>query len=844
MLEWGIHATDACGASFTGDGSSMTVARALGAAALLVLLAMGAGCRRADEPAVSEPQAPVPASAAEISPAQLAAIFDAASGAPASPGGYELPAPGEFSRDDPDWPTLVYLLGEAQLKRGDIARARDAFSDLVGWAAGSLAADGHDRWGGSGLAAVALWRWLEILDEHGGATEDFDRALRAAADLRTSRLFGGMVGSGLLPALPLLEEEIARRLTRVAGKAGRPEAMTLLLYFVSINSSGDLEAADEAIIEQMIESGSLTRERLDLFRYQRLLNRVTVQARKAEAAEQLGGLWRNSAAPRDVRAEAAYEWGNFHRLSRSLKREVVAALTEAYEFSDGRGPVAEKALFRRAMVQGSVDPRRMDLFHADMRRLLADHPRSRLADDALYQVATEQLFGPAPDPERAFASFAQLREFGGSNDWLDSAYFVAAIGHFDRGTESDLQAADRLLADYLARFPDGVFRPRSLFWRGRIAERSGDSDAAQRWFAQVVDEAPFDYYGLRSRLHSEFGAEARFLPLPPPESETFAGLQDAYRQSRVDDEITGRTPYHERLRSADESRLYARALAVVEGLGPKFRNRVDNIPLRQLDESHLVPAVALLLSLRQDALAALDAEPTRDNQLRLAGFSGRRVGDWPNAMLIVMGDTPASGTGSTLRLQADPRYLATSYPGMSDMPGLRTPLVEAAWPIDASRALTESLMYAVIRRESSYFPGAISPVGAIGLFQIMPATFRNRRDCWRWPDDAPAPTPEAYLFDPGRNIRFWACWIRTEFDPESRADVAPLIMAHNAGVGNLQEWRRSWRGRATETDLELQIESVRFRATQNFVRRVLTDTAIAEASGLFGDAAVGHGQRP
>lgn len=814
------------------------------AGALALLLVLAVGCRPAEEaPAVAE-SVPKQEIQPHITPQDLATAFSGVSGGEASGGELVAPDISKVSQDDPNWPVLIYLTGEARLQRGDIDGARVAFRDLASRTAADLTGPGSDGWGGSGLAAVALWRWLGIIDEHGGDPTEFDRVLGVAAVLRTTRMFGGMVGSGLLPALPLLEEDVARRLTHVARKAGRPEAQSLLLYFVSINSTGELEPADEAIIEEMIAQGNVTKERLDFFRYQRLINRITVQAQKTDAAEQLGRLSRNSAAPRDVRAEASYEWGNFHRLSKEKKPAVVAALTAAYELSGGKGPVADKALYRRGMVQGSVDPKRMDLFRSDMERLLADYPHSRLADDALYQIATEELFGKAPQADQAFDTFAKLRKFDGPNDWLDSAYLLPAIGYIGRGTETDLQAADQLLEEYVKRFPDGAYRQRCLFWRGRIAEQRQDTTAAQELFRKVVEEAPFNYYGLRARLHLEYGATADQMPLPPTDSRTFAELKDSYRHSRVEAELTGQTPYHDRLRAAEAGGYYVRALAIVDGVGPKFRNRVDNIQLQQLDEDHSIPAVAVVLSLRQDAIAARDSEPTDDNQLRLAGFAGRRLGDWPLAMLTITNETTSTRTSLMAQLQSDPRFLATSYPGMSDIPVLREPLAAAAWPIDGSDALTESLMYSVIRRESAYFPGAISPVGAIGLFQIMPATFQNRKNCWRWPADAPTPTAAAYLFDPERNVQFWSCWIQKEFNPKTRGDIAPLIMAHNAGVGNLKEWRRAWRGRAVAEDLELQIESVRFRATQNFVRRVLTDTAIAESSGLFGGGTVGHEQTP
>jgi soluble lytic murein transglycosylase-like protein len=629
----------------------------------------------------------------------------------------------------------------------------------------------------------------------------------------------------------------------VARKAERPEAKTLLLYYVSINSTGTLEPGDAAMVEQMIAQGSVTKERLDLFRHQRLLNRVTLYSRKKEAAQQLGQLWENAEAPSDVRAEAAYEWGNFYRRQASRKQQVVAALSEAYDLSGGKGTVAEKALYRRGMVQGSVSPKQMPLFYADLEQLLARHSGSRLADDALYQIATEELFGLNAQPDRGFETFARLRSFSGSNDWLDSAYILPAIGYFDRGTAADLQAADRLLGEYIERYPDGVFRQRSLFWRGRIAERTENAAAANALFQQIIDEVPYDYYGLRSRLHREFGAAAANMTLPRPGSKTFAAIGTAYRDSTVAVELTGRTPYHDRLRTADVSGVYVRALGIVDGVGPKFRNRIDSIPLAELDDNQLIPSIALLLSLRQDVLAAYDADPTAENQLRLAGFAGRQLGDWPTAMLTIANQATSERTALLSQLQADPRYLATSYPGISDMPVLNDSLTVSAWPIDDSVALAQSLMYAVIRRESGYFPGAISPAGAIGLFQIMPTTFENRKNCWRWPGEAP-PTPAAYLFNPERNVQFWSCWIQQEFAPKTRADLAPLIMAHNAGAGNLKEWRKTWRGRAIEGDLELQIESIRFRATQTFLRRVLTDTAIAESSGQFGAEAPSEGPTP
>ena len=196
-------------------------------------------------------------------------------------------------------------------------------------------------------------------------------------------------------------------------------------------------------------------------------------------------------------------------------------------------------------------------------------------------------------------------------------------------------------------------------------------------------------------------------------------------------------------------------------------------------------------------------------------------------------------------MQSDPRYLATAYPGIDVLGTLKEPLAAAAWPIEGSTALSESLMYSIIRHESGYYPGAISAVGAIGLFQIMPLTFEGMESCWKVRSGDEKPTAASYLFDPGRNTQFWSCWVRKEFAPKTRDDIALTLIKHQAGAGNLREWMKSWKGRAIEGDLELQLDTLRFPATQVFVRNVLTDIAIADAGGFFeAGAGAGQGEKP
>ena len=58
-------------------------------------------------------------------------------------------------------------------------------------------------------------------------------------------------------------------------------------------------------------------------------------------------------------------------------------------------------------------------------------------------------------------------------------------------------------------------------------------------------------------------------------------------------------------------------------------------------------------------------------------------------------------------------------------------------------------------------------------------------------------------------------------------------MRHQAGSGNVREWREYWTSAQALDDVEFQVETTPFAETGSFLRRVLRDTAIVEAAGIF-----------
>jgi len=86
----------------------------------------------------------------------------------------------------------------------------------------------------------------------------------------------------------------------------------------------------------------------------------------------------------------------------------------------------------------------------------------------------------------------------------------------------------------------------------------------------------------------------------------------------------------------------------------------------------------------------------------------------------------------------------------------------------AEQGLPEALLHAVIRAESNYDPNALSPRGAAGLMQLMPATARE--------------LGVADVWDPAANIRGGARYLKRLLEMFDQ-DLDLAVAAYNAGPG-------------------------------------------------------------
>ena len=84
------------------------------------------------------------------------------------------------------------------------------------------------------------------------------------------------------------------------------------------------------------------------------------------------------------------------------------------------------------------------------------------------------------------------------------------------------------------------------------------------------------------------------------------------------------------------------------------------------------------------------------------------------------------------------------------------------------------MVAAVVQTESGYDPRALSPVGAVGLMQLMPdtATWITGLESWRGRD-------EPVLTDPEDNLELGACYLAFLLK-HFGGDIRPALAAYNA----------------------------------------------------------------
>jgi soluble lytic murein transglycosylase-like protein len=114
-------------------------------------------------------------------------------------------------------------------------------------------------------------------------------------------------------------------------------------------------------------------------------------------------------------------------------------------------------------------------------------------------------------------------------------------------------------------------------------------------------------------------------------------------------------------------------------------------------------------------------------------------------------------------------------------------------PLSKKHGLDWRLVTAIMAAESSLNPCAVSPAGAMGLMQIMPAVAEDFKV-----------NPQE-TFDPDENIRAGVLLLK-RLNKKFQGNLKLTVAAYNAGAGNVDRYKGI----------------PPFKETQNYVKKVLT----------------------
>jgi len=137
----------------------------------------------------------------------------------------------------------------------------------------------------------------------------------------------------------------------------------------------------------------------------------------------------------------------------------------------------------------------------------------------------------------------------------------------------------------------------------------------------------------------------------------------------------------------------------------------------------------------------------------------------------------------------------------------------------ADSVLDPFIVHALIRQESTYNINTVSPVGAIGLMQVMPYTATDIARVLK----ITKPSPEE-LFRPELNIKIGVQFMEEVFRKFNR-NIIFAVASYNAGPQRVQTWSQTM----NFTDPDIFVEDIPFSETKNYVKRVLQNYWIYRA---------------
>jgi tRNA dimethylallyltransferase len=313
-------------------------------------------------------------------------------------------------------------------------------------------------------------------------------------------------------------------------------------------------------------------------------------------------------------------------------------------------------------------------------------------------------------------------------------------------------------------FPDKSFIDYNLYWSAKSAEKLNKNDVARDLYVKVAELYPYTFHGIR--------AKERLLDLSakdPPENQNTASSSKK-ENMQLGRPLGTREKFH-----------HTRAIELAKlGLNQDARNEI--IELQKTVRKNLT-GVLWLSQLYNQAKGYPES-------LRL---------------LHLYKDFTTKPKEKNLSLEFWKHFFPLAYE-------------EAVLFYTKSRKVDPYFVNGIIRQESLFDSQALSPAGARGLMQIMPAT--GKKLYTKTKLEKPFETDA--LFDPDLNIQLGVKYV-SQLNKRFNKNWMHILISYNAGPHVLKKWLKRF---GHLSDQDVFIESIPYPETRRYVKHVLRNLGI------------------
>jgi len=399
-------------------------------------------------------------------------------------------------------------------------------------------------------------------------------------------------------------------------------------------------------------------------------------------------------------------------------------------------------------------------------RAFADaYPDDPRAPEALSRAAT--LLTRLEDAEGAAQQQLDLGRRYPASDQAHDALYAAGWFFFHAGRMADARAAWTLLSQSAT----GVSAAQGAFWAARATQQNGQNDVDRALLERAVMAAPDSYYAARA-AELLGNASTGTVELGAPVSAAAWHAAEDWIAS-----WSGAPAYH----------------LAERGYPPEV-----------VQAGAVVRAVALQdVGMQPEAIAEWNEarRAWRDDPQKL--YLLARLADQHGVPYIAL------NAAEDLTIRSPDKGFANAPEALRRLI-FPAPYAQMVVAEAHTRGLDPRALYALLRQESLFNPGATSWVGAVGLAQIMPSTAQGiaqniELDGFQ----------EADLYRPALSIRFGAFYLGHQIGAMSGSLPAGLA-AYNGGPGNAQRWA----GGTTVADTDLFTEGIDYDETRGYVKLV------------------------